>query len=104
MRARVIFVGGLVLVGRVSGGAAQKAEALWYSVDREESTQSFLAHADRISIVSPQVFSIDSLGVIWGSVDPRIVSAAHAKGVKLVPLVMNPGFDQPTIHRILTVA
>ena len=82
---------------------AQRLEALWYSVDREESTQSFLAHADQISIVSPQVFSIDSLGVISGSVDPRIIARAHEKGVKVVPLVMNPGFDQPTIHRILTV-
>ena len=105
MRSRLtIVVVCLLLIGRAVTGAAQKVEALWYSVDREESTQSFLAHADRISIVSPQVFSIDSLGVIWGSVDPRIVAAAHAKGVKLVPLVMNPGFDQPTIHRILTVA
>ena len=80
---------------------AQQLESLWYSVDREESTQSFLAHADRISIVSPQVFSIDSLGVIWGTVDPRIVTEAHRRGVKVIPLVMNPGFDQPTIHRIL---
>jgi len=30
---------------------AQKLEALWYSTSREESTQSFLAHADHISIV-----------------------------------------------------
>jgi spore germination protein YaaH len=83
---------------------AQKLEALWYSVGSEESTQSFLAHADRISIVSPQVFMIDSLGVIRGKVDPRVVAKAREKGVKVVPLVMNPGFDQPTIHRILTVA
>ncbi|HEX8944197.1 MAG TPA: glycosyl hydrolase family 18 protein [Gemmatimonadaceae bacterium] len=105
MKARLTF--GVVcslLLGRAPRTAAQKIEALWYSVDREESTQSFLAHADRISVVSPQVFSIDSLGVIWGSVDSRVVAAAHAKGVKLVPLVMNPGFDQPTIHRILNVA
>lgn len=82
---------------------AQKLEALWYSVRGEESTRSFLAHAEQISIVSPQVFTIDSLGVIRGSVDPRVVAKAKEKGVKLVPLVMNPGFDQPTIHRILTV-
>jgi hypothetical protein len=31
--------------------------ALWYSVGSEDSMQSFLAHADQISIVSPQVFS-----------------------------------------------
>ena len=31
-----------------------------------------------------------------------MVAAARARGVKLIPLVMNPGFDQPSIHRVLT--
>jgi spore germination protein YaaH len=83
--------------------APRKLESLWYSVRGEQSVQSFLAHADQISIVSPQVFSLDSNGIITGSVDPRVVAMAHEKRVKLVPLVMNPGFDQPSIHRVLTV-
>ena len=78
-------------------------EALWYSRNTDESVNSFVAHASRISIVSPQVFSLDSTGEIRGAVDPRVLAAARAQHVKLVPLVMNPGFDQPSIHRVLTV-
>ena len=79
---------------------AQSLESLWY-VRGEASLQAFLAHADQISIVAPQVFQLDSNGVISGSVDPRIIATARAHGVKLIPLVMNPGFDQPSIHRVL---
>jgi len=78
-------------------------EALWY-LRGEESIQAFLAHADQISIVSPQVFVMDSTGLIRGGVDPRVTTAARQHGVKLVPLVMNPGFDQPSLHRVLTDA
>jgi spore germination protein YaaH len=79
---------------------AQGLESLWY-LRGEESIQAFLAHADQISIVAPQVFVMDSTGTIRGSVDPRVVATARARGVKLIPLVMNPGFDQPSIHRVL---
>ena len=91
-----------VLVGGTA--AAQQAEALWYSTASEASVQSFLANAQRISVVSPQVFAIDSFGVIRGHLDPRVLAAARVNGVKVVPLVMNPDFDQPTIHRIVNVA
>jgi spore germination protein YaaH len=80
--------------------APSRLESLWYARG-EASTQSFLAHAAQIAIVSPQVFSLDSNGVITGSIDPRIVATAREKHAKLVPLVMNPGFDQPSIHRVL---
>jgi spore germination protein YaaH len=79
---------------------AQRLEALWY-LRGEESIQSFLAHAGQISIIAPQVFQMDSTGVITGHVDPRVIETARARGVKLMPLVMNPGFDQPSIHRVL---
>ncbi|MEP6495319.1 MAG: glycosyl hydrolase family 18 protein [bacterium] len=92
-----------VRVRRAAPGA-QKMEALWYSVGSEQSTQGFLAHAGDISIISPQVFFMDSTGTIRGAIDQRVVATARAKGVKVIPLVMNPGFDQPTIHRVITVA
>ena len=83
--------------------APERLEALWY-LRGERSIQSFLAHADQIAIVAPQVYTMDSTGVIRGQVDPRVIETARAKGVKLMPLVMNPGFDQPSIHRVLTDA
>jgi len=84
--------------------AAPKApEALWYMTDGEASVQSFLAHADRITIVAPQVFMMDSAGTVWGAVDARVVATARARHVQLVPLVMNPGFDQASFHRVLNV-
>src|SRR4051812_48687418 len=89
-----------IAAGRASG---QALEALWYSTPSEASTMSFLTHADQISIVSPQVFAFDRSGGIHGKIDPRVVQKAHEAGVKLVPLVMNPGFDQAIMHRILTV-
>jgi spore germination protein YaaH len=92
---------GLVLCLAAEPLGAQRLEALWYARG-EPSVQSFVANADKISIISPQTFSLDSNGVIRGGLDPRIVSTARARGVKLVPLVMNPGFDQPSIHRVLT--
>lgn len=80
---------------------AQQVEALWYATGSEQSTQAFLAHADKISIVSPQVFDFDKAGNISGRVDPRVAAAAREHHVQLVPLVMNPGFSQAVMHHIL---
>jgi len=82
--------------------ASAQSEALWYSTDAEPSVQSFLANADRITVVAPQSFSMDSIGTIWGRVDSRVLATARAKGVKVIPLIVNPGFDQSIIHHILT--
>ncbi|HEX7023830.1 MAG TPA: glycosyl hydrolase family 18 protein, partial [Gemmatimonadales bacterium] len=98
-RARRVFLSAVLALG-ASGARAQGLESVWY-LRGEESIQAFLVHADQISIVAPQVFVMDSTGVIHGGVDPRVVATARARGVKLMPLVMNPGFDQPSIHRVL---
>jgi spore germination protein YaaH len=80
---------------------AQHSESLWYMAG-DDHVEDFVAHAGQISIVAPQVFEMDSTGVIRGHVDALVIAAAHDHHVKLVPLVMNPGFDQPSIHRVLT--
>src|SRR5690349_19997365 len=80
----------------------QAPEAPWYAANDERSVRSFLAHADRISVVAPQSFSMASIGIIWGHLDPPMVATARAKKVKLIPLIVNPGFDQSIFHHVLT--
>ena len=85
-----------------STAQAQKLESLWYSTSSENSTKSFLANASHIDIVSPQVFALSAKGTITGRVDPRVVAKAKDAGVKLIPLVMNPGFNQKLIHTVVS--
>jgi len=97
-----VILGVALIATSASAVEAQRLEALWYATGSEKSTQSFVEHASQISIVSPQVFAFDRVGRITGHVDPRVVAAAKEHGVKLIPLVMNPGFDQVLMHRVLT--
>jgi len=101
---RYRFARSVAAVALLAGhAAAQAPEALWYATGRDASTQAFLAHADKISIVSPQVFTFDSTGAIRGRIDPRMVATARVQKVKLIPLVMNPGFNQEMVHHIVSV-
>lgn len=94
----------VALLAPACATVAPPLESVWYARNNDESVRSFVANAAHISIVAPQVFALDSAGDIQGSIDPRVIAAARANAVKLVPLVMNPGFSQPAIHRVLTVA
>lgn len=105
MRAAISLCGALCALAVASAIAgAQSFEALWYTRNGAPSTPTFVAHANRISIVSPQVFAFDSSGAIHGTLDSTVVAVAKAQHVKMVPLIMNPGFDQALMHRLLTEA
>jgi spore germination protein YaaH len=80
-------------------GQTYSSENLFYLAGTPESYRSFIQHADQISIVCPVAFSIDSLGVIIGGVDPRVLQVAHEKGVKVMPLFAS--FNQRGIHEML---
>ena len=76
-------------------------ERLFYYVDGEASYQSFVRNADRITVVAPQSYVVDSLGIVFGDVDRRVLALAKAKGVKVMPLLVNEGFHQPSLRRLL---
>jgi spore germination protein YaaH len=93
----LLFLVALVLT------AAPKPETttLIYLVPGPASIASLKEHADRISIIAPQVFSIDAEGFVRGEVPAEIIDIAAAKHIAVMPLVVNRGFDQPLIQTVL---
>lgn len=82
--------------------SAQNAgERLFYYVDREDSYNSLVKHIDQISVIAPQVYVLDSLGIMWGQLDQRVVDLAKKHNVKVMPLFTNEGFNQAGLHRLL---
>ena len=76
-------------------------ETLFYLRNNDEAIRSFADHAQHISIIGPQTFSISAGGELRGQVAPRILEIARSGGVKVMPLFLNPGFDQTVAHMLL---
>lgn len=105
MRERVCRATTAAVVGLTacapSPAERRAGEALWYMTNSERSVQSFLAHAGRIDIIAPQGYSLDSTGRLAGAIDPRIMQHARDARVRVMPLIMNEGFDQAVAHQLL---
>jgi len=82
-------------------GAQDSIERLFYYVDREDAWESLVEHINEITIVAPAAYSVDADGVVWGAVDPRVLELARQHEVGVMPLVVNPGFDQELLHVLL---
>ncbi|MFN2431234.1 MAG: glycosyl hydrolase family 18 protein [Gemmatimonadota bacterium] len=81
--------------------AQQPLERLFYYVDDEDAFASLRENLDRISILGPAGYSVDENGVVWGEVDPRVIALAAEHGLPVMPLIVNPGFDQQLLHDLL---
>ena len=79
-----------------------QGERLFYYVDREEAYRSLVAHIDQITVLGPQSYTVDSLGTFFGAVDARVLRLAKEHHVKMMPLFVNEGFNQPALRRLLS--
>ncbi|MGD8327940.1 MAG: hypothetical protein PVJ49_00810, partial [Acidobacteriota bacterium] len=94
----------ILLVGWLAAPAQEPArplETLFYLRNDDAAIRSFAQHAELISIIAPQTFSISADGKLRGRTDERILDIAREHGVDIVPLFLNPGFDQATAHALL---
>jgi spore germination protein YaaH len=100
-RAAAFLAGVLLVPGAAAPLRAQQVERLFYYVDNEDAWASLRANIDHVSIIAPGGLSVDEDGVVWGEVDPRVVRLGRERGVPVMPLIVNPGFDQEMFTRLL---
>jgi spore germination protein YaaH len=81
---------------------AQPPKSLFYMTRDPDSVRSFLAHADKIDILVPAWYSVDSNGLISGGPNPLVLDAAREHHVPVMPIVANSGFVQADFHKLLT--
>ena len=96
-----LLLGILLASMPVSLFALPPTTTLFYYVEEPPAFTSALTHLNRISIIAPQVFVMDRDGFVFGGVNPELLEAARQRRVAVMPLVMNKGFEQATIHAVL---
>lgn len=72
-----------------------------YSIGNEKYLDEIERHANRIDVIAPQVFQFDQSGMVWGSIDERVLNFAKKHRIKVMPLMVNTEFDQHTLHAFL---
>ena len=77
-------------IGLIQPAHAQKTE-FWMSNDAT-SVASFMAHKDKIDIISPTWYQIDQNGFVSGEPQPVVLKAAKDAHLTLIPLfaLFNP--------------
>lgn len=77
----------------------QQPKSIFYLTREPKSVRSFLAHADKVDILSPNWYSFDASGLVSGGPNPEVLETARQRHVAVMPLVVNGGFAQEEIHK-----
>jgi spore germination protein YaaH len=80
---------------------ADQPKSLFYLTREPKSVRSFLAHADKIDLLVPAWYSVDSNGLVSGGPNPLVLEAARQHHVPIMPIVANAGFSQEDFHKLL---
>ena len=83
---------------------AQQPTSIFYMTREPQSVRSFLAHADKVDLLSPNWYSVDSSGLVSGGPNPLALETARQHHVPVMPLVVNGGFAQEEVHKFFANA
>lgn len=97
--AKIVRVFILLMLGVVAAQAQPKS--LFYMTRNPDSVRSFLKHADKVDILVPTWYSVDSSGMVWGGPNPLVMKTAKEHHVPVMPIVGAMGFGTKGFHAFL---
>jgi len=74
---------------------------IFYFRDSDNARISLFQHPDSIDVLAPQAYSLDSSGLLTGTIDPVVYNFTQQHNIKLMPLVTNKSFSKSTGNAIL---
>jgi spore germination protein YaaH len=80
---------------------AKQPKSLFYLTREPSSVHSFLAHADKIDILVPTWYVVNSDGLVSGGPNPLVLETARHHHVPVMPIVANSDFNQDDFHNLL---
>jgi spore germination protein YaaH len=86
----------------VSLTASSQPKSLFYMTRDPNSVRSFLANADKVDILVPAWYTVDSSGLVSGGPNPLVLETAREHHVAVMPIVNGGGFVQADVHKLLT--
>jgi spore germination protein YaaH len=81
------------------GGSARAQKVEFWMGNGKASVDSFLAHKDKIDVISPTWYQIDETGLVTGEPQPVVLKAAHEAHLTVIPLFAI--FNHDKIHQLL---
>ncbi|MBP6884623.1 MAG: hypothetical protein KBC17_02245 [Candidatus Pacebacteria bacterium] len=76
-------------------------QALLYVTNSPKSLASLREHVSANDIISPQTYTVNSAGKLFGVPKKEVLEVATKHGAKVMPLVSNQNFNQKTVHAFL---
>lgn len=76
--------------------------SIFYYRETDRGLESFKKNIKTIDILAPQTYSAGETGALFGSVQPEVLELAKKNNIKVMPLIVNTGFDQEIANKFLS--
>lgn len=74
---------------------------IFYYREGKNARNSLFDHSEKIDILAPQSYSLDSDGKLSGGIEQDVLDFTKTHNIKVMPLVTNKGFGQASLYTVL---